>query len=464
MEQALKHRCISRINSMIVSGPGRVAVVVILLFSLSPISVRAGDLLDAYILALKNDPRFIGAGYENAATKETLKRAWGGLMPTVSAEAFYMNTDQEILSSDNVFYSLGKSSYPTKAYTLSLKQPLFNYASIIGVNRAKADVKGADMKLEVAKQELIVRLARAYLGVLASRDNLDFAKVEEAAVIRHFELISSKFASGLAPKTDHLDAKARLSEVKANRIVAESSMDDAIQAMREIVGDEVSSFAVLREELPLITPDPEDIDSWMKAALKQNPALEAQQQAVEAAHQEYRRQMAGHYPQLNLEANYNWNKAEGTLFGGGSEVETTNWLVRLSVPLFEGGIIRANTREALNLYKAALQEEERQARALNKETRAAYLGIVSAIDRVKALNEAVESQKLAREAKEEGYKSGLFTILAVLDSERDLYRTKQSYAIARYDYIFNSLRLKKAAGTLNESDIIAVNSWMEESH
>ena len=49
----------------------------------------------------------------------------------------------------------------------------------------------------------------------------------------------------------------------------------------------------------------------------------------------------------------------------------------------------------------------------------------------------------------------------MLDAERDLYSAKRDYAQARYDYVLDSLRLKHAVGTLQQSDIQAVNSWFE---
>ncbi len=417
--------------------------------------------MGAWGLAIKNDPRFLGARYERDASVEKFVQARAGLLPRLTAQGSYTQTRQNIVSSDNTVYGQGSSTFPTTTYSASLTQPLFNFASWASLQRAKATVKGADMKLEAARQDLMVRTSRGYLGVLASRDNLEFLSVEEAAVARYHELVSGRFASGLASRTDFLDAKARFSDVKARKIAARSTLDDAFQTLREIVGQDVTKISALREELPLVRPDPDNVDTWIDAGLKQNPSLEVQRQAVEEARQEVSRQQAGHYPYLNLEANYDRTKTEGTLFGGGSEVETASALVRLSVPLYEGGIVSSRTREARGLYQVAVQEEERQTRAAKKETRAAFLGVASSIDRVQALREAVEAQKLVLEAKKEGYRSGLYTILAVLDAERDLYRARRDYAVARYDYVMNSLRLKVSVGTLTEADLASVNDWLE---
>lgn len=457
----MRWQCICRAGSIFFAAMGKVIAVLSLLLTFTAVSFAAEDLLELYTQALNSDPRFSGARFEHNATLERLKIARAGLLPRIYAEGVYTQTQQDIVSSDNSVYGSGTSTFPTTAQILSLTQPLFNMATLANVDRAKADVKGADLQLEAVKQDLAIRVAKAYLGVLASRDNVAFIESESASVGMYHELIKSKFSSGLAPKTDYLDAKARMSEVKANKIAAENNLDDALQSLREIAGRGTSGIAGLREEIPLLSPDPNDIDTWNDAAIKQNPALGFQRQIVEAARQEVRRQEAGHYPYLNLEANYNRTKTEGTLFGGGSDVKTTYALLRLNIPIFEGGVVRARTHEALNLHKAAIQEEERQRRALAKEARAAYQGVGSAIGRVEALRESVESQKLALDAKREGYKSGLFAFRAVLDAERDLYRARRDHAVARYDYVMNCLRLKKAAGILNVSDIAAVNDWLE---
>jgi outer membrane protein len=461
MKQGMFRRC-NRRGKVGRPGPGGVGLLAVLAVLFFSQPLFAEDLMGVYGLAVKNDPRFLGARYERDASAEKYIQARAGLLPKLTAEGSYTQTRQNIISSDNTVYGQGTSTFPTTSYSASLVQPLFNFASWVSLQRAKATVKGADMKLEAARQDLMVRAARSYLGVLASSDNLEFLGVEEAAVNRYHELVSGRFTSGLASRTDFLDAKARLADVRARKIAAQSTLDDSLQGIKEIVGQNVAKIAPLRDELPLLSPDPDNADTWIDAAVKQNPSLEMQRQAVEEARQEVSRQQAGHYPYLNLEANYDRTKTEGTLFGGGSEVETASALVRLSVPIYEGGIVNSRTREARSLYQAAIQEEERQTRAAKKETRAAFLGVVSSIDRVKALREAVEAQKLVLEAKREGYRSGLYTILAVLDAERDLYRARRDYAVARYDYIMNSLRLKKSVGTLTEADLASVNDWLEK--
>jgi outer membrane protein len=109
-----------------------------------------------------------------------------------------------------------------------------------------------------------------------------------------------------------------------------------------------------------------------------------------------------------------------------------------------------------------MQNEEAQRRAVVRQSREAYNGVISGISRVKALKQALVSGQKALESTEAGYEVGTRTTVDVLNVRRDLFRAKRNYANARYEYILSSLRLKQAAGTLNQNDLAQINTWLEE--
>jgi outer membrane protein len=487
-----------------------------LLFQGQP--VMAENLIQVYRLARDQDPTFQSSLYRHEAAPEPLKQAYSELLPTLMADGDYTRRKQEILESDVAVYGFGISRYPSKQYNLTITQPLLKLSAIFRVYQAKEEVKRADLEFEAAKQDLIMRVAEAYMGALSAQDNLAFVLAEEAAVEFHFQLAQGRHSMGLAPITDYHDAKARLATVTADRIEAENELDDAFEALAEVTGQEIVSLSALKPEpiaqgsdltrLPseqqeamtpgpdsarkagtsddsaaessgavkpeavehqgaqeavqIVGPDPADMNQWIDVALKQNPELLVQRQEVEVAKQEVQRQRSGHWPVLEATGRRNLVDAQGSLYGGGNEIETTEFAVKASIPIFQGGFVVSRTREARKLLKAAKEDMEKQIRAVKRQTRRAYLGIESAIKKVEALRQSVISYKLALEAKQEGFNSGLFTTLAVLDAERDLYLSKQDYSQARYDYILNSLRLKQAVGILTEADPVIVNNWLEQ--
>jgi outer membrane protein len=132
------------------------------------------------------------------------------------------------------------------------------------------------------------------------------------------------------------------------------------------------------------------------------------------------------------------------------------------LPLYQGGLVNSQVKEATYLYQRARKEHERLVRSVERTTRSAYWGVISAIGRVEALQQSVAALELALDGRQKGFRSGLFPSLDVLDGVRDLFRSRRDYARARYDYILNSLRLKQMVGTLSEKDIVAVNQWLAE--
>jgi len=297
--------------------------------------------------------------------------------------------------------------------------------------------------------------------VLAAADNLAYAKAERESIGKLLDLARERLKGGLGTITAQHDALARFSVAKAREIEAEYRLRDARQGLAEITGRIIDRLQTLREDFPLETPQPPVIERWLESALDNNLGLRAKRESVEVAKQEVERQRAGHYPSLNLLVNHNRRDAGSTLFGGGSDVETTDVILRLSVPIFEGGLTSAVTQEAAFRYQKSLEDAEQERRSVERTTRAAFDGAISGVGLVEALKQSVISQESAVESKDTGYRSGLFTILPVLDAQRDLYLARRDYAQSRYDYLFNRLKLKQAAGTLSEADLVGIGAALQ---
>ncbi|MDP2823114.1 MAG: TolC family outer membrane protein, partial [Sulfuritalea sp.] len=398
---------------------------------------------------------------ESRANGMAIDQARAGFLPTVRLDIEEMETRQRILSSQNPIFGAGVTNFPTYNHTLSLNQPIFRKDVIERFAQAKSVVRQAEFTLLAAEQDLQLRTTAAYLVVLAATDSLALAGAEREAVGKVLDLAREKLKMGLGTITNQYDAAARHAVTQAREIEAQNKLRDARQGLREITGRLIENVQTLREEFPLETPEPAVIERWLESALEQNLVLKAKREAVDVARQEVERQRAGHFPSLNLVASHNRKQAGGTLFGGGNDVETTDVTLRLSVPLFEGGLTSAVTQEAAYRYQKSQEDHEQERRAVERATRAFYDGTLGGVSLVRALRQSVIAQQSALEAKAEGYKSGLFAQLPVLDAQRDLYLAKRDYAQSRYDYLIYRLRLKQAAGTLSETDLVSIGAALQ---
>ncbi len=434
----------------------------LLVLLLSWPSAQAEDLLEMYQLALTNDPRYRAADSTYLADKQNLQQARAVLRPTINATADRSRIDLETETDTGIVSRpAGDADINRTVFELTLTQPIYNRALFAGLRQARAEVRRADAQFAAARQDLIIRVAEGYFGLLATLDNVELAGAEKAANARQLEVADGRLSVGLATITDVHDARARFQLARAQEIEAINEVRDRRQALREITGRIVRTIATVDRKAPLVEPDPPNLNKWVETALTQDPALIAASETASITREEVKRQRAGHWPTLDVVGRVNRDDEGGSLFGGESDVETREAILQLNVPIFQGFSVLSKTREAQKLHKAAEQNLEKEIRFVKRGTRAAFLGVKSAIKNTEALRQSVISHQIALEAKREGFKSGVYHILAVLDAERDFHQSKMEYARAQYEYILNSIRLKKAVATLNGEDLAGVNQWLE---
>jgi outer membrane protein len=136
--------------------------------------------------------------------------------------------------------------------------------------------------------------------------------------------------------------------------------------------------------------------------------------------------------------------------------------VQVTFPIYSGGATSSRVREAVYRQRAARERLERTARETERQTRDAYLNVLSGIARVQSLKQLVQSNEVALQATEAGYEVGTRTAVDVLLARQRLFQAQSDYARTRYDYVLNVLALERAAGTLDETRVMRVNGWLKD--
>ena len=433
----------------------------LLVLLLSWPSAQAEDLLEAYQLALTSDPRYRAAEFTYLADKQNLQQARAVLRPTINATADRSRIDIETETDTGIVSRpAGDADINRTVFELTLTQPIYNRALFAGLRQARAEVRRADAQFAAARQDLIIRVAEAYFGLLATLDNVELAGAEKAANARQLEVAEGRLSVGLATITDVHDARARFQLARAQEIEAINEVRDRRQALREITGRVVKTIATVDRKAPLVEPDPPNLNKWVETALTQDPALIAASETASITREEVKRQRAGHWPKLDLVGSLRDTDEDESIPGPGIEIERTEIGLQLSVPIYQGGLITSLTKEAAYRYNAAQQDLEAQRRLTERTARAAFLGVTSGVTRIEALRQAVIASESASEAKTEGFEAGINTNLDVLDAQRDLFRARRDLLVASYTYILNLLRLKRAAGIVNKNDLALINRWL----
>ena len=420
-------------------------------------SLNKDNLWGTYLRARDFDAEYRQATQKHLASKEGLNQAFGRLLPEVSIFAEEIETNQDIVASDITVFGSGDSDYRNSRYGININQPIFNWERFMSYDQAKRQDAQADALLMQAQQMLILKVAEHYLLVLAAQDNLEFTRKEEKAVLEQKAIASARYKAKLGREADFLEAKARAVSVYADRIAAENSLDDAIEGIREISGAGSQNYSRLIDQFKLVSAQPDNLNTWVEKAIQGNIELQMQRYAVTVAQYEIKRLRAGHYPTLDLFARFNNEEKGGSLFGGSSEVDTTEIGLRLNIPIYEGGGANSRVKEAAFNYNAALEMQHQQMRKVRREVRSTFQDLRTSLTKVDSLQQAVEAQNVVVNTKRKGYPR-LYTSREVLDSERDLYSAKRDLAKARYEYLLATLQLKATVGSLTENDLESMNS------
>jgi len=428
------------------------------MFGLCAVPAQGADLVDVYLLSLESNAEFRAAQAEFRAQSEARPQARARILPSLGAQASRTESDLEIDT------PLGSTSreFPTTSYSLNLSQVLYNRAVFAQLDQASAQVAQAEAQFGFAHQNLILRASEAYFNVLAAEDNLAFAEAERKAISQQLEQARQRFQVGLTAITDVREAQARFDLAVAQEIAAENQLNIAEEVMREVTGQAFETLAELQTEMPLMRPDPAEISEWVERALEQNLQLIATRRGAEVARGDVRVAESARYPSLDIVASHGFTDTQSFFSDGLIPRESTENTIglQLNLRLYEGGGIGSATRQAGFRFEQATELVEQQRRATERQARSAYLNVIAGISQVEALVRSLESATTALEATQAGFEVGTRTAVEVLNSQQQVFLSRRDLARARYDYVLDTLRLKQAAGTLSEEDVVLVNRWL----
>jgi outer membrane protein len=436
------------------------------------------SLMDIYQRALQNDPSIREAEANYMATAEVKPQARSAILPTLRFSAsrssrYSQNPFGAQLGSGEVIGQGSEFDSDNHSLSVSLSQTVFDWGQFTTLKQADKRVARAETDYEAAKQDLLVRVSNAYFNVLAAEDTLASTIAARESISRQLEQAQRRYDVGLIAITDVQESQAGYDSAVASVIAAQQALATAQESLREIIGELVTNLAGPTDELPLLTPDPASAEQWVNTALGQNLSVISNRIAVDIAQDDITIQRASRLPTLNFSAGYSdqsstqtatlhFLNAPDVVNPARSAPEGYNWSLDLQVPLFTGGLNSSRIQQAVYSQRAAQQALERVQRQTERETRDAYLGVISSISQVRALNQSVESSRTALRAAEAGFEVGTRTTVDVLTAQNNLRQAETSYARSRYDYILNVLRLKQAAGTLGVDDIEQVDGWLAE--
>lgn len=444
---------------------------IILLSALFAGQVAADDLVDVLNTALEKDPQLRAAKYNQEATLENRKQAMANFLPLVTGSWSKSQSDSETEFEGGSINNPPKSE--SDGWGISLSQSIYDHSNFVRLKQANLEGAKGYANYGAAAQDFLVRVSQAYFDVLTNIDVVKFAESEEKAIQRQLDQAEQRYEVGLAAITDVHEARAQYDGARANVINAKNTLDDSKEALYEITLNYYPELNSLPDDFTQFELASYELSYWEDLALNNNPNLAVAKIEAEIAEKTIKLQQSDHLPTVSLTASTGRDNDAGRSF---QELDENNNLVvrqipnsttdsnainlSVDVPIFSGGRTSSLSRQAKLRYRAAMEDLDRITFSTVRSVRNSLHNVEAGWSSVQARQLAVVSAKSAEEATAAGFEVGTRNIVEVLNSQRSLYQAQRDYSRAKHDYLMNVLNLKRAAGILEQADVVEVNSLL----
>ncbi|MDP3760604.1 MAG: TolC family outer membrane protein [Ramlibacter sp.] len=420
-------------------------------------------LSQAYRAAMEQDASIRAARAATDARRERLPQARAQLLPNITASISRNknNLDSTTPGPGGVPFT-NEQHYFSSNRALTIRQPIFRPYQFADYRQARAQVADANALLDKETQNVAVRVVTAYLEALLAQDQLSLVLAQKTAYTTQLDAARKRFAAGAGVRTDIDEAQARLDLAAAQELEARQNVGYTRRALQVLVNMPVTALAPLDERrLKLLNPDPDRLADWTQRAESSSPEIRSLTAQREAARHEIDKARSGHLPTLDAVAQWSVSNSDNVT-SVNSKYDNKAIGLQLNIPIFAGGLVSSQARQAVAELERADQALEATRRDLSLRVEREFRGITEGVARVGALEQAVRSSETMVQSNKRSYEGGSRTLVDILNAEEQRVSALRDLAQARYQYVLARIRLQALAGTADEATIAEVDTWLKK--
>lgn len=408
----------------------------------------ADNLREALVEAYNTNPTLEAARANQRATDEgvTIQRAQG--LPSANITATHIEFIQQ---SANAFTAPERNL----GVTAQLLVPVYSGgANRNGVQAARNRVEAGQADLRNTESAIFSQVVAAYMDVLRTEALAALATNNVAVLRTNLEATSDRFQIGDLTITDVAQSRSRLAVAEGDLQAAQANLIAARETYIRLVGKAPGTL----DAPPPLPGLPDTVGEAIVAALENNPNLVAARERAEAAGFDTKVAGAGRLPTVGVFVNGEYSDFFGTLGGPISanfaqSEKTANAGVRVTIPLFQGGLPAARQRQAGARESAALEDVIASERQIIAETRSTFSNWQAANAVIKSAQAAVEAAELSLEGVRAENSIGNRTIIEVLNAEQELVAARAQLVTARRNAYVAGFTLLALMGRAEARDL-----------
>jgi outer membrane protein len=418
-------------------GVAAAAICAALLASGAHAETIGGALIKAYT----NNPDINQLRAAVRVSDENVPKANGANLPNVSAEA---DAGREDFQPQGIPETASSVTSP-RGYGVTVTQNVWNgNRNDNSVRQAESGVFGAREQLRNTEQNVLLSAVTFYMDVMRDTAILELDRNNVEVLQEQLRQTQDRFNVGEVTRTDVAQAEASLAGARATALGAQSQLQASLANYRQAIGDDPHSLAPVS---PIARELPRTLADAIGVSQTEHPAIVAMLHGIDAAALQVKIAEGALYPTIGLtgqlQKRYDYNALPGAQVFVGSIVG------QISVPIYDGGVSYATTRQA----KEQLGQTELQTDLQRDKVRAAVVAAWGANQNsggvLRAARAQVQAAEVALAGVREEAKVGQRTTLDVLNAQQTLLNARVQLVTAQHDSVVNSYSLLSAVGRLS---------------
>lgn len=413
---------------------------------------RAESLSEAIRLAYHTNPTLQQQRAQLRYTDEGYVQARAGYRPTADLSASAQWQWQRIgTPTCNVFGCEDPSPEANNlGATLSVSQPIYTGGRTTArVQSAAAQVLAGREDLRRAEGQLMLSVVQAYVDVRRDEQALAIRKENVAVLQRQVDETRARFDVGEVTRTDVAQSEAQLALAQSELSTAQAQLSISRAAYATVIGQSPGTL----EPEPAFKVFPVSVEQAFDTAQQNNPLIRAADYAEQGAGAQVAEARAQRLPTLGLQASYGYDQPLHP-FDSGLNTRSFTAGVVLSQPIFSGGVVSSQIRQALEQENIARIQLEQARRTTVEDVSRAWNSLLAARASIQAGQEQVRAARIAFEGTRAEQQVGLRTTLEVLSAEQVLRDSELQLINARHDEYVASATVLNVMGLLEARDLV----------
>ncbi len=338
---------------------------------------------------------------------------------------------------------------------INVIQPLYRGGrTTADVSQAYNNVAASTADLYIAEQDILFDAVTAYFDLEQAFATLKVRQKNVNVLSEQYKATKDRFDVGELTRTDVSQAKSRFEGSRAEKIDAEASVKAAIATYQEIVDPSIDADVLMKEksdfrdDVAIVLPAM--VSEALETSLDNHPRILLSQFQNRAATDGIDSAFGALLPELNIQGNLATSRKSVNSFADADEATIG---VRLSVPLYQGGALRATLAQSQATADATQYALDTAVRDVRQDIILNWNSFQSSKAQINAINAQIKSASIALEGVRLEEESGSRTILDVLDAEQEFFDAELALVSAERNLAIAKYGLLRAMGDLTHQGI-----------